>query len=223
MHDKRFPNESESYRSARDELLRAEVELRAHVEKVAAQRRRLPVGGRLKEDYLFERMGPGGNVEQVRLSELFAPGKDSLVIYSFMYGPTARAACPSCTSLIDGFDATAPHMLQRVNMVVVAKSPVARITEFARDRGWSRIPLLSSHQNTYNADYWAEDEAENQMPMVNVFARRDGGIYHFWGSELLYAGLEGHPRHVDLLWPLWNIFDLTPEGRGADWYPKLSY
>jgi predicted dithiol-disulfide oxidoreductase (DUF899 family) len=223
MHDKRFPNESPAYRSARNELLRAEVELRAHVEKVAEQRRRLPASGKVKEDYVFERMRPDGAVESVRLSELFAPGKDSLVVYSFMYGPKAEAACPSCTSLIDGFDATAPHILQRVNMVVVAKSPIERIVDHARGRGWSRIPLLSSHKNSYNTDYWAEDEDENQMPMVNVFTRRDDGVHHFWGSELLYARLDGHPRHVDLLWPLWNICDLTPDGRGTDWYPKLSY
>jgi predicted dithiol-disulfide oxidoreductase (DUF899 family) len=141
MHDKRFPNESPAYRSARNELLRAEVELRAHVEKVAEQRRRLPASGKVKEDYVFERMRPDGAVESVRLSELFAPGKDSLVVYSFMYGPKAEAACPSCTSLIDGFDATAPHILQRVNMVVVAKSPIERIVDHARGRGPALAPV----------------------------------------------------------------------------------
>lgn len=219
FHEKHFPEETREYRIQRDELLRAEVELRTQIEKVAAERRRLPLGGAVREDYRFEK-GPG---EPVRLSQLFEPGKSSLVLYSYMYGPRMEEPCPMCTSIIDGLEATAPHATQRVNLAVVAKSPIGRVLEFARGRGWKNLLLLSSHDNSYNRDYWAEDDEGNQWPMLNVFTRRDDGIHHFWGSELLYAGLEGEPRHVDLLWPLWNLFDLTREGRGTDWYPRLSY
>lgn len=223
IHDKHFPNESGAYRSARDKLLRAEMELRGQIERVAEQRRNLPTGGNLAADYVFERMRFDGTIESVQLSELFLPGKDSLVIYSFMYGPDMENACPMCTSLIDGFEANTPHVNDRINMVVVAKSPIDRIVDFAQRRGWHNLSLLSSNKNTYNFDYWAEDDECNQMPMVNVFVRKGDGVHHFWGSELLYAKADGQPRHVDLLWPIWNIFDLTPEGRGSDWYPKLSY
>jgi predicted dithiol-disulfide oxidoreductase (DUF899 family) len=140
-----------------------------------------------------------------------------------MYGPDMDDACPMCTSLIDGFEANTAHINDRVNMVVVAKSPIGRIVDYAQGRGWHNVALLSSNKNSYNIDYWAEDEAGNQMPMINVFVRKSDGINHFWGSELLYAKVDGQPRHVDLLWPIWNIFDLTPEGRGSEWYPKLSY
>jgi predicted dithiol-disulfide oxidoreductase (DUF899 family) len=223
VHERRFPAENPQYRQARDRLLKAEIELREQIERVARERRSLPPGGAVKEDYRFEALADDGSVESVRLSELFAPGKPSLVVYSYMYGPKMKSPCPLCTSIIDGLNASAPHVTQRVNLVVVAKSPIERIMEFAGTRNWDKIRLLSSQRNSYNSDYWAEDPEEKQWPMLNVFTRRQDGIYHFWGAELLYAGGEGQPRHVDLLWPLWNIFDLTPDGRGSDWYPKLSY
>ena len=108
---------------------------------------------------------------------------------------------------------------------MVAKSPIARIRETARDRGWKSLRLLSSATNTYNLDYQGENANGDQRPSFNVFVRRDGKIHHFYNTELLFApqepGMDG--RHVDSVWPIWNIFDLTPEGRGKDWYPRLSY
>ena len=216
-----FPGESNDYRSARDELLRAEVALRRQIEDVARQRRELPLGGRVIEDYVFQTMDD----RDTRLSELFAPGQSSLVVYSYMFGPAAKSPCTSCTSIIDSLDGEAPHIAQRVNLVVVAKSPPTRIREVARTRGWHNIRFLSSANNTYNADYFAENEKESQMPMLNVFTKRDDGIFHTYGTELLYAptepGMDG--RHVDMIWPLWNMFDYTPDGRGTTWGPKLSY
>jgi predicted dithiol-disulfide oxidoreductase (DUF899 family) len=213
-----FPNESAAYRKARNKLLDAETALRKQVEQVAALRRKLPQGGRIAEDYEFDSAaGP------VRLSQLFERG-DSLVAYSFMYGPQMEQACPMCTSILDGLDGSAPHIAQSTSLVVIAKSPLARIQEHARARGWSGLKLLSSAGNSYNRDYFGEDEKGQQWPMLNVFVRRDGKLRHFWGSELFYAKADKgmHPRHVDLLWPLWNVLDLTPEGRG-DFYPKLQY
>lgn len=223
FHDRRFPNESAEYRVSRDRLLQAEIDLRAKVEEVARMRRALPMGGPVRQDYVFEGMGADGRPESVRLSQLFSPGKPSLILYSYMYGPKMEDPCPMCTALVDGLNAMAPHVAQRANLAVAARSPIARITQFAKGRGWSRIRFLSSEKNTYHADYWSADEADNQYPMMNVFHRENGEIYHFWGSEMLYAGLDGDPRHVDAVWPLWSLFDLTPEGRGTDWYPRLSY
>ncbi len=229
MHSVRFPGESGQYRSARDKLLEAELELRKQLEDVARLRRSLPPGGQVKEDYVFEQ--GGSNLEDleiskpVRLSELFREGKDSLILYSFMYGPGMKQPCSSCTSILDGLDGSVPHVLQRVNVAVVAKSPIQRIRKFARERGWRNLQLLSSAHNTYNADYHGETPEGEQYPALNVFARRNGRIHHFYNSELLYAesNLGEDPRHVDLIWPLWNLFDLTPEGRGTDWHPRLVY
>lgn len=124
LHNRRFPGESDAYRRARNELLQSELELRAQIEAVAARRRQLPPGGPVKEDYVFEELD-GGDVRQVRLSELFDEGKPSLIIYSFMYGPQMPSPCPACTSLIDGFNGCAIQITPRVNFVVVAKSPTA--------------------------------------------------------------------------------------------------
>ena len=130
----KFPNESKAYRAARNKLLGAEKALRRKVESVAALRRKLPAGGPVPENYVFEELR-NGNPETVRLSELFANG-DTLVAYSFMYGPRMAQPCPMCTSMLDALNGNAPHIAQRTNLVVIAKSPIARIVEFTRARGW---------------------------------------------------------------------------------------
>jgi predicted dithiol-disulfide oxidoreductase (DUF899 family) len=223
-HSVRFPGESESYRAARNELLDAEIQLRSNIEAVAKMRRDLPLGGEVAEDYVFDEASDGSE-RKVRLFELFEEGKDTLILYSYMYGPKMAQPCVSCTSILDALDGEAPHVMQRTNLAVIAKSPIARIMEFANGRGWRNLRLLSSAENTYNHDYHAESPEGDQLPALNVFVRRDGAIHHFYNTELLYApsepGQDG--RHVDLIWPLWNLFDFTPEGRGEKWYPRLSY
>ncbi len=215
----KFPNESAKYRTARNRLFKEELALRRAIEKVAAARRKLPRGGEVPEDYAFE-----SETGKVRLSQLFERG-NTLVAYSFMYGPKMANACPMCTSFLDGLDGNAQHIAQRTNLVVIARSPIERIVEYARGRGWRHLRLLSSAGNTYNRDYHGEDERGAQWPMLNVFRKSDGKVLHFWGSELLDAkpAKGQNPRHNDLMWPLWNVLDVTPEGRGSDWYPKREY
>ena len=238
-----LPGESPEYRAARDRLLEQETELRRAMEAVAATRRGLPPGGRVMKDYVFEGAGARGEQIDVRLSELFGPARDSLVIYSFMFPrdpadetpgprdgetallPLAEGPCPSCTALLDQLDGAAEHARQHLNFAVVAKAPLPRVLAFARERGWHRLRLLSSARNTYNADYFAETPDGVQRPMLTVFHRDGGVIRHFWSSELLYAPSDAgqEPRHVGTLEPVWNLFDLTPEGRPADWHEQFSY
>jgi predicted dithiol-disulfide oxidoreductase (DUF899 family) len=238
-----FPGESAEYRAARDRLLDQEIALRRAMEAVAASRRSLPPGGAIKEDYRFHGAGPDGALTTVKLSELFDAGKNSLVIYNFMFprdptdtspGPAAGKTallkvkdgpCPSCTGLLDQLDGAAEHARQRVNFVVLAKAPLPRLLTFAEERGWSRLRLLSCAANTYNRDYHGETAEGYQRPMLNVFHRGQDTIRHVWGSELFYAAADGDqdPRHVGTIVPLWNLFDLTPEGRPSDWYEQLSY
>jgi predicted dithiol-disulfide oxidoreductase (DUF899 family) len=224
-HDKRFPNETESYRDARNQLLEAEINLRRQTEEVAAMRRKLPSGGKLKEDYVFEEMDDNGAIKQTNLSELFEPGKDSLIIYSFMFGPQNEKPCVMCNSIIDGIDGMVFHAEQRVNIAVVAKTSIEKFKQWADSRGWKNVRLLSSSKNNYNTDYFGEDEKGNQLPALNVFRKTDEGIFHFYATELLFAPSEKgqNGRHVDSIWPLWNLFDLIPEGRGTTWYPKHEY
>jgi predicted dithiol-disulfide oxidoreductase (DUF899 family) len=208
---------------------------------VAARRRELPLGGAVPEDYRFEEVADGGG--EVSFSELFAPGKDTLVIYSFMFPrwsgdtrpappgetgrlPLAETPCASCTSILDSLDGAATHLGHVLNLAVVAKSDPERIRTFARERGWRRLRLLSSRHNTYNRDYQAETSEGEQRPIMNVFIRDGNGIRHSWATELMFAprdpGLE--PRHVDSIWPIWNVLDMTPRGRetGQD-LPNFDY
>lgn len=225
MTDVRFPNESAEYRNARNELLNAEIELRRHIEQVSALRRTLPDGGILKKDYLFEEITDAYAVRQIKFSQLFEKSKNSLVVYSFMYGPDMERPCPSCTSILDGLNGSASHIRDRVNFVVIAKSPIQRIRQWAQTREWKNLRILSSAQNTYNKDYLAETENGDQLPATNVFVKSKEIIFHAYSAELLYANSEKNqePRHVDMLWPIWNVFDLTPEGRGEHWHPQLNY
>lgn len=224
-HHKRFPNESETYRESRNELLEAEINLRRQTEKVAGLRRKLPVGGKVKEDYIFEEIDPSGNSKQLKLSELFEPGKDSLILYSFMFSDKNEKPCTSCNSIADGLNGMVFHAEQRVNIAIVSKTSVKRFTDWAESRGWKNLHLLSSSGNNYNADYFGEDEKGNQLPVLNVFHKTDEGIYHTYATELLFADSdEGeNTRHVDSIWPMWNLFDFIPEGRGTNWFPKHQY
>jgi predicted dithiol-disulfide oxidoreductase (DUF899 family) len=235
--ERRFPGESAEYREARERLLEREIELRRSMEAVAAARRELPPGGPVPEDYVF-----AGAEGEVRMSELFASGNDSLVIYSFMFprdprddtpGPTGSKAaalpldqgpCPSCTALLDQLDAALYHAGQHLNFAAVAKAPIDLVADFGEWRGWRSLRLLSSAGNTYNRDYRGETEAGEQRPILNVFHREAETIRHFWASELLLAPTDADedPRHVGTLEPLWNLLDLTPEGRPA-WYERFGY
>jgi predicted dithiol-disulfide oxidoreductase (DUF899 family) len=238
-----FPGETSEYRAARDRLLEREIELRRETEAVSEQRRALPPGGEVPEDYVFEAQGSGDESAEVRLSELFAPDMDSLLIYSFMFprdpadnrpgpasGKTAslplkEGPCPSCVALLDQLDGAAEHAEPHLNFAVVAKAPLARVLDFVAERGWRHLRVLSSAGNSYNRDYLAETEEGDQRPMLNVFHRDGGVIRHFWGSELFYAPTDPgqDPRHLGTIEPVWNLFDLTREGRGEDWDEQLSY
>ena len=224
-HSKKFPGESDEYRQARNKVLEAEINLRRQTEEVAALRRSLPYSGKVKEDYVFEEKDASGNTTHTKLSELFEPGKDSLIIYSFMFGPKNERPCTSCTSILDGINGMVFHARQRVNIAIVAKTSIDKLTAWAEFKGWKNLRLLSSSGNNYNSDYFGEDENGNQLPILNVFHKTGEGIFHFYATELLFApaekGQDG--RHVDPIWPLWSLFDYTPEGRGTDWHPKHEY
>ena len=207
MAELRYPNESREYREARDALLEEERALINKVKSVAAKRRALPLGGELKEDYVFQRASEGKVGERVRFSELFGD-RNTLLIYSFMFGPSWDKPCPSCTSLMDGFDRTWYQVSRDAAFVAVAKAQPGRIDDWARERGWTQIPLLSGFESPFQADYKCQDPDDDDMqwPVMLVFTRREGGTFHFWSTETM-------SNHVDTVWPYWNLMDFTPEGR----------
>jgi len=212
-----FPNESSDYRTARNALLAEEIELRRHLERVAAQRRALPAGGEIPKVYeLISESGP------TRFSELFGD-KDTLMIYSMMFGPQRKAPCPSCTSFLTSWNGTATNLRERVAIAVTARSPIARLVEYKRQRGFDKLPFASDVSGYYTRTYVNADDAD--VPGFSVFTRRDGTIRHFYSGEMSGAMADPgqDPRGAPDLDPLWLMLDITPEGRGTDWYPKLEY
>ncbi|HEX4736263.1 MAG TPA: DUF899 family protein [Allosphingosinicella sp.] len=215
-----FPNEPAGYRAAREALIAEEIELRRHLAAVAEQRRTLPIGGEVPEDYEFE--GPDGG--RVRLSEMFGP-HDTLVTYFWMYGPRRARPCPMCTNLLGPLDANARDIEQNVALAIIALSPVARQLEFARERGWTALRLYSSAGNAFARDYRGLMDDGTDIAALNVFVKRDGKVRLFWAAEAGF-GTEDPGKDPSLspdLAPLWNILDLIPAGRRPDWYPSLDY
>jgi len=215
----RWPGESAAYRAARTALLTEEIELRRQIERVAEQRRALPPGPEVSGDYSFE--GPEGPVS---LEELFGD-KDTLVVYTWMFGPQRERPCPMCTSLLSAWEGEALDIQQRVALAVTARSPLDKLETFAAERGWRHLPLYSDAEGTFSGDYNAVAPDGGDIPQLLVFTRRDGTIRFFWAGEMddTTADPGQDPRGAPDLMPLWTILDATPEGRGADWYPKLDY
>jgi len=215
----RFPNESAEYRAARTALLAEEIELRRHLERVAAQRRALPPGGEVIGDYQFD--GPDGRTD---FAGLFGD-KDTLAVYSFMFGPQRERPCPMCTNLLGPLDANAADLHQKIALAVVARSPRERTQAFGAERGWRNLRLYQDLNDSYSKDYFGLLPDGSEIPSFNVFTRQDGVIRHFWSSEMTGDSADPgqDPRGAPDLSPLWNVLDMTPGGRGTDWYPKLDY
>jgi predicted dithiol-disulfide oxidoreductase (DUF899 family) len=219
-------NETEEYRTKREALRAAELELARQREVVAALRRALPQGP-VVEDYVFEE-GPADlnagdePVGQVRLSELFtAPGR-SLVVYHLMYGKKQANPCPMCTMWIDGWNGVAHHLKQNVDLAIVAAADPVTLRAYARARGWNRLRLLSCGTNTFKYDMKSEDREGRQDSTISVFTRdADGAARHFYTAHPALAE-DVRERGLDLLTPVYNVLDLTPQGRGS-WYAGLGY
>jgi len=212
-----FPNETAEYRAARDRLLERERKLRRLNAAVADDRANLPSGGVVPEDYTFHRIGADGSPEPVRMSALFEDGKDSLIVYSFMFGAERDRACEGCTGLLGSLDAVAREVNRDTNFVVVAGSPIERIAAYAKEQGWIHHRMLSSAGTTYNHDYFAANPDGGEQPIVNVFHRDGDVIRHVWASEIVYAEPDPGQDHRanDPFDAYWSFFDIIPEGRAA--------
>ena len=211
----RIRGESADYRAARTALLAEEIELRRHIERVAAQRRALPPGAEVGGDYRFE-----GEDGEVGFEALFKD-KETLVAYSYMFGPQRAKPCPMCTNLLDSWDGVADDLDQKLSLVIIARSPYARLAAWKKERGWKHLRLYSDLNGDYTRAYVSPDDGD--MPGDNVFTRRDGVIRHFWSGEMTTGDPGQDPRGAPDPSPLWTVLDMTPEGRGRDWYPKLDY
>ena len=215
---KPYPNDSDAYRKARTALLAEEVELRRHIERVAAQRRALPPGGEARNYRFLDEQG-----SELGLADMF--GKhDTLVSYFWMFGPQRERPCPMCTSFLGSMDIPVRDIQERVAFAVLGRSPVARQLAFARERGWRNLKFYQTVGDDFARDYRGLGPDGQEWPAFDVWVKDGARVRHFWGSEM--GGTEDpgqDPRGAPDPTPLWNILDLTPAGRGADWYPKLGY
>ncbi len=211
-----FPNESDEYRRARNDLLAEEIKLRRQLWRVAEQRRALPPGGEIRQDYRFD-----GQDGSVTLSEMFGD-HDTLIVYSMMYGPERDEGCPMCSSMLDAWDGEARHIERRAALAVVARSPIERIVAYAEQRGWRGLSFYSDPSGDYTDDYVGDRDADS--PAYTVFRRRNGVIGHFYSGEatMEMADPGQDPHAAPDMNPLWVLLDTTPEGRGSDWYPSLD-
>ena len=221
----RQPNESAEYRTAREALLVQEIELNRQIARVAAQRRALPPGGEVNGDYQF--LGEASSVQganSVGIEALFGD-RDTLFVYNWMYGPKRQRPCPMCTALLSSLDGNADHIRQRIALAVVGLSTIERQVAFKVERGWKNLPLYADVNGKFSQDYHAIMDDGTDSAAMNVFTRRDGTIRHFWAAELGFESADPgkDPTTEPDLMVLWNVLDLTPGGRGTDWYPKLSY
>jgi len=215
----RWPNESVEYRAARTALLAEEIELRRHIETVAEHRRALPPGPEVRGDYAF--VGANGPVS---LAGLFG-SKDTLILYTYMFGPQRERPCPMCTSLLSAWDGEVPDLQQNAAIAVIARSGIEKLLAFKAERGWQHLPLYSDPSQEFSRDYHAIAPDGGDIPQFMVLTRRDGTIRLFWAGEMGEASMDPgqDPRGAPDLMPLWTILDSTPEGRAPDWYPSLAY
>ena len=219
-------NESVDYLSKREELRIAEIDLMRQRERVAELRRRLPQGA-IVQDYEFVE-GPADlsagdtPIRTVRLSDLFTGKNRSVVVYHFMHGKRNTTPCPMCTLLIDGFNGVAHHLAQNLDFAIVAAADPPALRAHARTRGWDNLRLLSCGTNTFKYDLGSEDAEGNQDSTVSVFSRDSNGTLRHVYSAHPSMSNDIKERGLDLLCPVYNILDLTPQGRG-DWYASFDY
>ena len=218
--------------------LEQEIELRRNMEAVAVARRRVAPGGAAPAGLRFHgsRAQMAARAE-VRLSEMFAPGRDSLVIYSMMIprvefvGTTARARqagtkkgggaqgpCPSCTAFLDQ---SGRRRRQRRASTSISRSPERRqlsaLLNFAAERrlaGTCAFCLGRKPPITATT----RPRPPTQQPMLTCSTVMET---HSWGSDAshAYPGKIPATRHSRTAL---NLYDLTPEGRGIDWDEQLS-
>lgn len=215
-----FPGASPEYEAARQALLAEEIELRRHSTRVAEQRRALPPGPVIEKAYKFKDQ----HGFDAQLFELF-DDKDTLVTYFWMYGPERQRPCPMCTNMIGALNGNARDIRQRVAFKILGRSPVGRQYEFANERGWRDIQFVQTVGDDYARDLGLLNPDGTENPALTVFYKDGDKVRLFWASEMTkeMADPGQDPRDSPDLAALWSVLDLTPSGRGENWYPKLQY
>lgn len=215
-----FPGESSEYAAARQALLAEEIELRRHLTRVAARRRALPPGPVISSDYRFV----DASGAELNLIDLFGT-HDTLIAYFWMYGPQRERPCPMCTNLLGAVNGNAADIKQRVALKILGRSAVERQYAFAGERGWQDLDFVQTVGDDYANDLGLINPDGSENPALLVFRRDGDAVRLFWSSGMSGAMADPgqDPRDAPDVAPLWTLLDLTPGGRGSDWYPQLRY
>jgi predicted dithiol-disulfide oxidoreductase (DUF899 family) len=219
----------EEWQAARDELLQREKEHTRMADELARQRRELPWVA-IEKEYRFD-----ADDGTRTLAELF-DGRSQLLIYHFMFGPGYEAGCPTCSSMVDGFDGLLPHLHARdVTVLLVSRAPLAKLQAYKQRMGWS-IPWVSSANTDFNFDFGAsytEEQVREQMapiegelpPIARQNATATGTDVLEYISEMfeasaftlqdgaVYQTYWTTGRGVEFLMGYYPILDRTPKGR----------
>lgn len=215
-----LPGESAAYTRARTDLLTQEIEARRTLTRLAEARQALPPGPVVQKDYRFR--DADGN--DLGLIDLFGD-HDTLVTYFWMYGPQRARPCPMCTNWLGGLNGNAADIKQRVALKIFGRSPVERQMAFAQERGWRDLDFLQLVGDDYARDFEGLSDDGDEYPIFAVYQKDGDKVRIFLMGEMPSEAADPgqDPRGAVDIAPLWNILDLTPDGRGTDWYPKLSY
>ncbi|WP_232495509.1 DUF899 family protein [Novosphingobium kaempferiae] len=215
-----FPNESAEYAEAREKLLAQEIEFRRQMTRLAEQRQALPPGPLIEKDYRF-RDAAGTDLG---LIDLFGDD-ETLITYFWMFGPQRDRPCPMCTNWLGSVDGNASDVKQRAALKILGRSPVARQQAFADERGWRNLDFVETVGDDYAHDLGVLTPEGDEYPALVVYQRDGDAVRAFYSAEMPAEAADPgqDPRTAPDIASLWNLLDLTPEGRGTDWYPKLSY
>jgi predicted dithiol-disulfide oxidoreductase (DUF899 family) len=215
-----FAGESPEYRKAREALVAEEIEFRRRMTRLTEQRRSLPPGPVIEKDYRFK----DANGSESGLLDLFGR-HDALVTYFWMFGPQRERPCPMCTNWLGAVNGNAADIKQRVALKVLGRSPVPRQLAFAQERGWRDLDFVQTIGDDYAKDIGSLKSDGAEWAAITVFRRDGDKVRLFWAAEMTadMADPGEDPRLAPDVASLWSILDLTPDGRGTDWYPKLSY
>ncbi|WP_327000113.1 DUF899 domain-containing protein [Dactylosporangium sp. NBC_01737] len=187
----------QEWQTARDALLLKEKELTHALDRLAAQRRRLPMVA-LGNRYRFT--APDGTA--AGLADLF-DGRRQLVIYHFMLEPGQDWLCGGCSTFTDNLAEHAQaHLGARdTRLILMARAPQEEIEPVRRRMGWT-VPWYSSHGSTFNEDLRIEGFA------LSVLLRDGDEAFRTYATT---------GRGVDRLRLDFNLLDLTPFGRQEAW------
>jgi predicted dithiol-disulfide oxidoreductase (DUF899 family) len=186
------------WEAAREALLVKEKEATRALDRLAAERRRLPMV-RIDKRYVFE--GASG---ETTLLDLFE-GRRQLVVYHFMFGP-GEDPCTGCSSFTDNVGNLAHLHARDTSFALVSRAPLAEIQAYQRRMGWT-VPWYSSFGSDFNEDFGVSTP-EGERFGLSVFLREGDSVYRAYFTSA---------RGVDRLRIDFNLLDLTPLGRQEQW------